>query len=81
MDVTAPAALFQMQGKGKLEVGYDGDIILVDMENTAIVQDENSWSRVGWNPNRGRELTGWTQLVVGGVPVFQRNHKTGQKEK
>ncbi|MGB0264796.1 MAG: dihydroorotase [Candidatus Poseidoniaceae archaeon] len=76
----APAALFQMQGKGKLEVGYDGDIILVDMENTAIVQDENSWSRVGWNPNRGRELTGWTQLtVVGGVPVFQRNHKTGQK--
>ena len=36
--------------------------------------------RVGWNPNRGRELTGWTQLtVVGGVPVFQRNHKTGQK--
>ena len=75
-----PAKCFQMQGKGKLEEGYDGDIILVDMENFVEVQDENCWTRVGWSPFRGRELTGWTQLtVVGGIPVFQRNTQTGQK--
>ena len=75
-----PAKCFQMQGKGKLEEGYDGDIILVNMENFVEVKDENCWTRVGWSPFRGRELTGWTQLtVVGGIPVFQRNAQTGQK--
>ena len=45
-----------------------------------IVRDENAWSRVGWNPFRGMELTGWPVLtVVDGVPVFQRNEETGPK--
>ena len=44
------------------------------------VLDENTWSRVGWNPFRGRELVGWTQVtVVGGTPVFQRTSETGPK--
>ena len=77
---TDVADCYQMIGKGKLEVGYDGDIILVDMAAKAVVEDKNSWTRVGWNPFRGRELTGWPVLtVVDGVPVFERSPVTGQK--
>ena len=77
---TDVADCYQMIGKGKLEVGYDGDIVLVDMAAKAVVEDKNSWARVGWNPFRGRELTGWPVLtVVEGTPVFERSSVTGQK--
>ena len=77
---TNVADCYRMIGKGKLEEGYDGDIVLVDMNHCAVVEDENSWTRVGWNPFRGRELTGWPVLtVVEGVPVFERSEGTGQK--
>jgi len=77
---TNVADCYQMIGKGKLTVGYDGDVVLVDMNYTAVVEDENCWARVRWNPFRGRELTGWPVLtVVEGVPVFERSEGTGQK--
>ena len=77
---TDVADCYQMIGKGKLEVGYDGDIVLVDMAAKAVVEVKNSWARVGWNPFRGRELTGWPVLtVVEGTPVFERSPVTGQK--
>ena len=77
---TNVADCYQMIGKGKLEVGYDGDVVLVDMNYRAIVEDKNCWARVGWNPFSGRELTGWPVLtVVEGVPVFERSEGTGQK--
>ena len=58
----------------------DGDVVLVDMNNPQTVEDEHSWSRVGWNPFRGRDLVGWAQVtVVGGVPVFERTEETGPK--
>jgi dihydroorotase len=77
---TDVADCYQMIGKGKLEVGYDGDIVIVDMAAKAVVEDKNSWTRVGWNPFSGRELTGWPVLtVVDGTPVFERTSVTGQK--
>ncbi|RJU81148.1 MAG: dihydroorotase [Candidatus Poseidoniales archaeon] len=79
---TNVADCYQMIGKGKLEVGYDGDIVLVDMKHSAVVKDEDAWTRVGWNPFAGRELVGWPVMtVVEGIPVFERNQITGQKGK
>ena len=40
------AGLLSHDWQGKLEVGYDGDIVLVDMNHSAVVEDENSWTRV-----------------------------------
>jgi len=77
---TNVADCYNMVGKGRLEEGADGDVVLVDMNNPQTVSDEHSWSRVGWNPFRGRELVGWAQVtVVGGVPVFERTEETGPK--
>lgn len=74
------AACYGMEGKGVIAEGMDGDVVLIDMELEIEVKDENSWSRVGWNPFRGRKLSGWPVLtVVGGVPVFERTEATGPK--
>ena len=77
---TNVAACYNMVGKGSLEIGADGDVVLVDMEHSHTVQDELTWSRVGWNPFRGMDLVGWAQVtIVAGVPVFERTQATGPK--
>ena len=74
------ADCYQMVGKGKLEEGYDGDIVLVDMNKSLTVEDENTWTTVGWSPFIGKSLVGWPVLtVVDGIPVFERNDETGPK--
>ena len=74
------AEIYGMVGKGRLEEGYDGDVTLVDMTTERMVNDVNTWTTVRWNPFHGRKLVGWPTLtVVGGVPVFERNEKTGPK--
>lgn len=77
---TSVADCFNMVGKGRLEEGLDGDVVLVDMHNARTVADEHTWTRVGWSPFNGKELVGWAQVtIVGGVPVFERNTQTGPK--
>ena len=76
------AECYGMIGKGRLEQGYDGDITLVDMTKEIMVEDQNTWSTVGWNPFSGLKLIGWPVLtVVGGTPVFERTDSTGVKGK
>ncbi|MEC8415682.1 MAG: amidohydrolase family protein, partial [Candidatus Thermoplasmatota archaeon] len=77
---TNVADCFNMVGKGRLEEGMDGDVILVDMDQPHAVADKHTWTRVGWSPFNGRELVGWTQVtVVAGTPVFERSPETGPK--
>ena len=74
------AECYGMVGKGRLEEGYDGDIVLVDMNKEYVVADENTWTTVGWSPFIGKTLVGWPVLtVVDGIPVFERNEETGPK--
>ena len=66
--------------KGRLEEGYDGDIVLVDLDKKIEVRDENTWTTVGWSPFVGKTLVGWPVLtVVNGVPVFERTDTSGPK--
>ena len=68
-----PARVYGMQNKGSLIEGYDGDLTLVDLETRREITDADVWTRVGWTPYAGMELTGlpmWT--VVDGIPVHKR---------
>jgi dihydroorotase len=77
---TNVAECYNMIGKGRLEEGADGDVVLVDMNHEHTVDDALTWSRVGWNPFRGQPLVGWAQVtIVAGIPVFERTEATGQK--
>ncbi|MBI5011898.1 MAG: dihydroorotase [Methylocystis sp.] len=61
VDLTSagPARLFGIAGKGRVAVGYDADLTIVDMKRRETIR--NSWiaSRVGWTPYDGKEVVGW----------------------
>lgn len=61
VDLTSagPARLFGIAGKGRVAVGYDADLTVVDLKRRETIR--NSWiaSRCGWTPYDGVEVTGW----------------------
>ncbi len=64
----APAEIYGVQGKGKIEVGYDADLAIVDFEKRFKV--EKSWlqSKCGWSPFEGETLCGLPICtMVGGL--------------
>jgi dihydroorotase len=70
---TAVAAAYGIPHKGKLEVGYDADLVLVDLETYKPVLREEVQSKCGWNPFEGWHLTGWPlYTIVNGQVVYDR---------
>jgi dihydroorotase len=68
---TAVAKAYKIPNKGKIEVGYDADLILVDLDNYRPVLREEVLSKCGWSPFEGWELTGWPQYtIVGGKVAY-----------
>ena len=61
VDLTSagPQRLFGIRGKGRIAVGYDADLTIVDMKRSETIT--NAWiaSRCGWTPYNGRKVTGW----------------------
>jgi dihydroorotase len=59
MTSAGPARLFGIAGKGRIAVGYDADLTIVDLKRQRTI--DNAWiaSRCGWTPYTGRTVTGW----------------------
>ena len=59
--------------KRQLIEGYDGDLTLVDLQTRRTITDADTWTRVGWTPYDGMELTGWPMYtIVDGRVVHKR---------
>ena len=68
-----PAKVYDIQNKGSLVEGYDGDLALVDLETSRTITDSDTWTRVGWTPYDGMELVGWPRYtIVDGEVVHKR---------
>ena len=77
---TNVAIIYGIENKGIIAVGADADLVLVDMQNSMVANDDNAWTKVGWNPFNGRELFGWPIMtLVSGTPVFERDLVTNPK--
>jgi dihydroorotase len=61
VDLTSagPSRLFGIAAKGRVAVGYDADLTIVDLKRRETIR--NAWiaSRCGWTPYDGVETTGW----------------------
>ncbi len=55
----APARVWDIVGKGRIEVGYDADLVLVDLERSHEIRNEEQVAKCGWSPWHGERLTGW----------------------
>jgi dihydroorotase len=68
----APARLYRIPNKGRLQVGYDADLVLVDRHTPKPVRREELLTKCGWSPFEGWELVGWPLVtIVGGQIAFQ----------
>lgn len=63
------AEIFGIKNKGKMVIGYDADLIIVDMNTTEVISGENVISKCGWTPYEGFEKGGkiLTTIVRGNV--------------
>lgn len=67
----APARVWGLVGKGRIEVGYDADLVLVDTKLSKEVRNEDQKTRCGYSPWAGESLTGWPiRTIVGGHTVM-----------
>lgn len=71
VDMTShgPNRLFQIAGKGRIAVGYDADLTIVDLGRKQVIDDSWIASKPGWTPYNGVEVTGWP------VGTILRGHK------
>jgi dihydroorotase len=68
----APARVWDLVGKGRIEVGYDADLVLVDLNKTDTIVSERQETKCRWSPWHGQSLTGWpVRTWVLGREVFR----------
>ena len=71
----APARVWDLVGKGRIAVGYDADLVLVDLHKTATIRNEEQETKCKWSPWHGETLTGWpVRTWVMGHEVFRESH-------
>lgn len=75
VDLTSagPQRLFNIAGKGRIAVGYDADLTIVDLKAERVIEDAWIGSRAGWTPFAGRKVRGWPigTIVRGNVAMWE----------
>lgn len=66
VDLTSagPARIYDIAAKGRLAVGYDADLALVDMKARRTITSTWADNKCGWTPFEGMAITGWPMATV-----------------
>jgi dihydroorotase len=66
VDLTSagPNRVFGIEGKGRIALGYDADLTLVDMKARRTIRNEDQATRAGWTPFDGFEAKGWPMATI-----------------
>lgn len=61
VDLTSagPARIFGIARKGRIAVGYDADLTIVDMKRRETITNKWIASRAAWTPYDGKRVIGW----------------------
>jgi dihydroorotase len=54
---TRPADIFRLDRKGRISVGRDADLVILDQEADHTITDDEVLSLIGWTPYKGHHLT------------------------
>ncbi|QDG51807.1 dihydroorotase [Persicimonas caeni] len=76
----APAEIYGVVGRSKIEQGNHADLVLIDPKMTREVRDEDQFTKCQWTPWAGRELTGWPVLTLVNGEVAYRRDDDGRGE-
>ncbi len=66
VDLTSAGAhrIFGIAGKGRLAVGFDADLTIVDLKARRTITHAQQATRVGWTPFDGFEAKGWPMATI-----------------
>ncbi|MDP3662872.1 MAG: dihydroorotase [Nitrosomonas sp.] len=66
IDLTSagPARVFGIESKGRLALGYDADLVLVNLSARRIITNQSMANVSGWTPYDGMQVTGWPIATV-----------------
>ena len=66
VDLTSAGAarIYNIARKGRIAVGYDGDLTLVDLKAKRTIANDWIASKCGWTPFDGMAVTGWPMATV-----------------
>jgi dihydroorotase len=61
VDLTShgPQRLFNIAGKGRMMMGWDADLTIVDLKRSETITAKWIRSKCGWTPYEGKRVTGW----------------------
>ena len=59
-----PQRIFGLAEKGRLAVGYDADLTIVDLNARRTIRDKDMANRSGWTPFNGFEAKGWPIATI-----------------
>lgn len=67
-----PNRVFGIANKGRMAIGYDGDLTIVDLKKRVVFEKSMVGSRCGWSPFEGFEFNGFpTHTIVRGNLVME----------
>lgn len=68
----APVRVWDIVDKGRIAIGYDADLVLIDLNKTATIRNDEQATKSKWSPWDGETLTGWpVRTWVMGHEVFR----------
>lgn len=75
IDLTSagPQRVFGIRGKGRIAVGYDADLTIVDLAAERVIEDAAQASRCGWTPFHGLRARGWPVMTIVRGQVVMRD--------
>lgn len=73
----SPARIFGLIGKGRVALGYDADLTVVDLGAKREITRGWIASKAGWSPFEGRVVTGWPVMTVIRGQIVMREGELG----
>jgi dihydroorotase len=74
----SPARIFGLVGKGRVALGYDADLTIVDLAAKREITRDWIASKAGWSPFEGRVVTGWPVMTVIRGQIVMREGELGK---
>lgn len=74
-----PERIHKIKNKGRIEIGYDADFTIVDMNKKVTISNSNQKSKSGWTPYDGKKVKGWpVHTIIRGHSVMRDDEIIGK---
>ncbi len=76
---TKPAELVGLEKKGRIEPGFDADLVVFDPNKTKTISTKTLHEQVDWTPYEGLEIQGWPNMTISrGEVIVEKGRCIGE---